>query len=194
MIRFGPIGPKPPELRGHVNYQQFTKCDRMIRVRVGHRVKNWLHTLKVLKSDAEWSQQNHDINRVALHVFPVHVAMRGESRFSEWAGAKRIQKSITFSGAKYPTESVVGRRTLFVLPAAWRIGGFVGLTVSTANPSAFLTAITFLLLGGLVAMDAKSSLHLTTALAGILSLLHGYLSGAGWASPALLPLHLSVSC
>lgn len=83
-----------------------------------------------------------------------------------------------------------GRRALFVLPAAWLVGGFAGLAAATANPSAALTAITFLLLGGLVAMDAKVSLRATTALAGLLGLFHGYLNGAGMGQPGIASLAL----
>jgi hydrogenase/urease accessory protein HupE len=90
-----------------------------------------------------------------------------------------------------------GRRALFVLPAAWLIGGLVGLAAATVNASALLTAITFLLLGGLVAMDANLSLRATTALAALVGLYHGYLNGTGMgqsgaASLALLGLVFAV--
>lgn len=89
------------------------------------------------------------------------------------------------------------RRALFVLPATWLVGGFAGLAAATANPSAVLIAITFVLLGGLVAMDAKLSLRATTALAGLLGLFHGYSNGTGMgetgsASVALLGLVFAV--
>jgi urease accessory protein len=71
-----------------------------------------------------------------------------------------------------------GRRALFVLPSAWLIGGLVGLSSTTsANP--ILTAISFLLLGGLVAADAQLSLRATTVIAAMLGLVQGYLNGAG---------------
>ncbi len=76
-----------------------------------------------------------------------------------------------------------GRRALFVLPAAWLMGGLAGLAAATVNPSAVLTAATFLLLGGMVAMDAKLSLRTTTALAALLGLYNGYLNGAGMGQP-----------
>jgi len=76
-----------------------------------------------------------------------------------------------------------GRRALFVLPAAWLMGGLAGLAAATVNASAVLTAITFLLLGGLVAMDAKLSLRATTALAALLGLYNGYLNGTGMGQP-----------
>ena len=72
-----------------------------------------------------------------------------------------------------------GRRTLFALPAAWLIGGLVGLAPLASNGNAIISALWFLLLGGLLAADAKLSLRVTTALAVLLGLYHGYLNGAG---------------
>ena len=90
-----------------------------------------------------------------------------------------------------------GRRALFVLPAAWLIGGLAGLAGAAMNASGVLTAVTFLLLGGLVAMDVKLSLRAITALAALLGLYHGYLNGAGMGQPgsasiALLGLTFAV--
>lgn len=90
-----------------------------------------------------------------------------------------------------------GRRALLVLPAAWLMGGLAGLAATTVNPSGVLAAATFLLLGGLVAMDAKLSLRATTALAALVGLYHGYLNGAGMGQPgtaavALLGLGFAV--
>jgi len=72
-----------------------------------------------------------------------------------------------------------GRRALFVLPSAWLLGGLLGLTASATNGSAVLSSMWFLLLGGLLAADAKLSLGVTTALATFLGLYHGYLNGTG---------------
>ena len=72
-----------------------------------------------------------------------------------------------------------GRRTLFVLPGAWLLGGLVGLAASASNGSAIVSAVWFLVMGGLLAADAKLSLRVTTALAALLGLYHGYLNGAG---------------
>ena len=89
-----------------------------------------------------------------------------------------------------------GRRALFVLPGAWLLGGFVGMAATTSRGSA-LTAISFLLLGGLLAADAALSLRATTVLAALVGLFHGYLNGAGMGQPgvgavALLGLVLAV--
>jgi hydrogenase/urease accessory protein HupE len=73
-----------------------------------------------------------------------------------------------------------GRRTLFVLPAAWLLGGLLGLATH-GGMSPVPTSISFVLLGGLVAADARLPLCAMTVLAGLLGLLHGYLNGAAMA-------------
>ena len=72
-----------------------------------------------------------------------------------------------------------GRRTLFALPGAWLLGGLAGLAASATNGNAFVSAAWFLAMGGLLALDAKLSLRMTTALAAMLGLYHGYLNGVG---------------
>jgi hydrogenase/urease accessory protein HupE len=49
----------------------------------------------------------------------------------------------------------------------------------------FLTAISFLFLGGLVAADTQLSLRATTVIAAMLGLVHGYLNGAGMGQPGV---------
>ena len=90
-----------------------------------------------------------------------------------------------------------GRRALFTLPVAWLLGGLAGLSAMTANPHPFVAAAWFLLLGGLLAADAKVSLRVTTALAALLGIYHGYLNGTGMgqfetAAVALLGLVFAV--
>jgi hydrogenase/urease accessory protein HupE len=72
-----------------------------------------------------------------------------------------------------------GRRALFTLPIAWLLGGLAGLSAMTMRPHPLIAAAWFLLLGGLLAADAKVSLRLATALAALLGLYHGYLNGVG---------------
>ena len=72
-----------------------------------------------------------------------------------------------------------GRRALFVLPSAWLLGGLAGLAASTSNGSSIVSALWFLGMGGLLALDAKLSLRVITAIAALLGLYHGYLNGAG---------------
>ena len=90
-----------------------------------------------------------------------------------------------------------GRRALFTLPIAWLLGGLFGISAAAKNGNAFVAAAWFLLLGGLLAADAKLSLRMTTALAALLGLYHGYLNGTGMgqfetASVALLGLVFGV--
>jgi hydrogenase/urease accessory protein HupE len=75
-----------------------------------------------------------------------------------------------------------GRRVLFVLPAAWLLGGVIGLTVQ-GGVSSIWASLSFVILGGLVAADARLPLGATTALAGLLGLGHGYLNGSTLAEP-----------
>ena len=76
-----------------------------------------------------------------------------------------------------------GRRALFVMPVAWFVGGVLGASSAAANVHPIVAASWFLLLGGLLAADAKLSLRVTTALAAFLGLYHGYLNGAGIGQP-----------
>ena len=72
-----------------------------------------------------------------------------------------------------------GRSAMFTLPLAWLSGYLIGLsaTVGAANP--FVSAFGLLLVGVLVATDAKLSLLATTALVAIVGLVHGYFNGTG---------------
>lgn len=79
---------------------------------------------------------------------------------------------------------VHGRRALFVLPAAWMVGGIVGLAVH-GRVSLALMPLSFVLLGGLVAADVRLSVSVMTALAALLGLGHGYLDGATMDQPGL---------
>jgi urease accessory protein len=74
------------------------------------------------------------------------------------------------------------RSALFALPGAWLVGGLLGLMASAANGSAVVSAMGFLVLGGLVASDAKLPRTVTTTLATALGLYHGYLNGTGMGS------------
>ena len=90
-----------------------------------------------------------------------------------------------------------GRRALFTIPTAWLLGGLAGISAAAKNGNAFVAAAWFLFLGGLLAADAKLSLRMTTALAALLGVYHGYLNGTGMgqfgtASVALLGLVFGV--
>ncbi len=70
-----------------------------------------------------------------------------------------------------------GRRTMFLLPFAWFIGGLAGSAVNAAI-SFPVSAVSFLILGGLVATDFFLPGAAVTILAVALGLVHGFLNGA----------------
>jgi hydrogenase/urease accessory protein HupE len=73
--------------------------------------------------------------------------------------------------------AVVGRRTMFLLPVAWFAGGLAGSLLSTVTALP-IPAISFLILGGLVAADLCMPAAAVTGLAIALGLVHGLLNGA----------------
>jgi urease accessory protein len=74
------------------------------------------------------------------------------------------------------------RRALFVLPAAWVLGGLAGLATRTLLLPGTLTVASFLVLGILTAADRRLSPAVVTGLAAALGLLHGWLNGTGIAA------------
>ena len=72
-----------------------------------------------------------------------------------------------------------GRRALLVLPCAWLLGSFVGLLALLPQSNAWLPATWLLALGLLVALDTKLPLAATTAIAGLLGVMHGFANGSG---------------
>jgi hydrogenase/urease accessory protein HupE len=87
--------------------------------------------------------------------------------------------------------SRAGRLALFALPVAWLAGGLVGLAVPTIHSATALTTVSFLVLGGLVAAEARLGPEWVTALAVLLGLLHGYQNGAAMAQARLGALGLA---
>ncbi len=77
-----------------------------------------------------------------------------------------------------------GRRVLFVLPAAWLAGGLAGLVLGWSAPLA-TTALSFVVLGGLVAADRPMTERAGTALAVVLGLLHGQMNGVEMAAAGI---------
>jgi hydrogenase/urease accessory protein HupE len=73
--------------------------------------------------------------------------------------------------------AIAGRRAMYMLPIAWFVGGLAGSAVNipTAIP---IPAISFLILGGLVAADLTMPAAAITGLALALGLVHGFLNGA----------------
>lgn len=70
-----------------------------------------------------------------------------------------------------------GRRAMFLLPVAWFIAGLAGLLFNSL-PSFPIPALSFLLLGALVAADLRMGGNAVAALAVGFGLIHGFLNGA----------------
>ena len=69
-----------------------------------------------------------------------------------------------------------GRRALFVLPLAWFAGGLLGVNLE-GLPTLPVPAVSFLILGVLVAADLKLSQRLFTAIVVVVGFVHGVLNG-----------------
>ena len=69
-----------------------------------------------------------------------------------------------------------GRRALFVLPLAWFAGGILGVIIE-GLPTFPVAAISFLILGVLIAADLNLSQKLFTAVVVVVGLVHGVLNG-----------------
>jgi hydrogenase/urease accessory protein HupE len=70
-----------------------------------------------------------------------------------------------------------GRHAMFLLPVAWLAGGLLGLQISAA-PAFPVPALSFLILGALVAADLRLPANGVAVLAVVLGLVHGVLNGA----------------
>ena len=82
-----------------------------------------------------------------------------------------------------------GRYAMFMLPLAWLLGGLVGLNLDL-DVTIPVPALSFLLLGGLIAADAKMPDQLIGPMTAMIGLVHGVLNGlvlkSGPGGPALL--------
>jgi hydrogenase/urease accessory protein HupE len=72
-----------------------------------------------------------------------------------------------------------GRSAMFVLPAAWLGAALVGSTLHAVESSTVASALWLLLLGGLLAADAKLSARGVAVLAAGAGAYHGFLNGSG---------------
>jgi urease accessory protein len=77
----------------------------------------------------------------------------------------------------------VARRALLLVPATWLAGGIAG-AILPIRDTPWLGAVTFLALGGLVALDAKLTATTFTGVAVVVATLHGALGGTGMPATA----------
>ena len=82
------------------------------------------------------------------------------------------------------------RRTLLVLPVAWLAAGLAGFWVGGGDLP-LLPALSFLVLGLLVAVGRPLPLAVVMAIAAAVGLLHGALNGSGLAEARREPLALA---
>ena len=88
-------------------------------------------------------------------------------------------------GARY------GRWLLALLPAAWLVGGLGGLTFPITASLGWVTGLSFLLAGALVAADRNLPLPLLGTLVAIIGAVNGFLTGAGFAQTPAAALTLT---
>lgn len=75
--------------------------------------------------------------------------------------------------------AAAGRRTMFLLPLAWFAGGIAGSMVKSV-PALPTAALSFLILGSLVAADLRMPENAVSAFAVIIGLVHGFFNGAAF--------------
>lgn len=85
--------------------------------------------------------------------------------------------------------AISGRRAMFLLPVAWIAGGIAGAMLNIPNVLP-IPAISFLILGGLIAADLCMPAYAVTGLVILIGLVHGFFNGAalkdGPGTPGLL--------
>lgn len=69
-----------------------------------------------------------------------------------------------------------GRISLFFFPLAWLIGGFAGLLVN-GEPTFALSALSFLILGALIASDLRLPENVIATLVVLVGIMHGFFNG-----------------
>lgn len=73
--------------------------------------------------------------------------------------------------------AISGRMAMFLLPVAWIAGGIAGSMLNILNVLP-IPAISFLILGGLIAADLCMPAYAVTGLVILIGLVHGFLNGA----------------
>jgi hydrogenase/urease accessory protein HupE len=75
-----------------------------------------------------------------------------------------------------------GRLTVILLPLAWLLAGLIGLNLPDTPVPGWLSVLSLVVLGGLVAADLKLPPFALAALAGLYGALQGLLGGAALAA------------
>jgi urease accessory protein len=122
---------------------------------------------------------------IALRPVPVYAHLNSTGLGPIYDGAAHVMLSpedlipacaiALLAGLRGPSHS---RVVLAALPVSWLLGGVAGMTIGHVS-SDVGTVLSFLLLGVLVAMDAKVSLRMLATLTVMLGLVHGYVNGIG---------------
>jgi hydrogenase/urease accessory protein HupE len=84
-----------------------------------------------------------------------------------------------------------GRLTVIALPLSWFVAGLVGLNLPVTIDLPWLSILSFLVLGVLVAIDPKLHPKTVALLAAMFGTIHGLLNGAALAAIGAGPLALS---
>jgi len=71
-----------------------------------------------------------------------------------------------------------GRLTVIALPIAWLLGGVIGVNLQAAADLPWLSTLSFMILGILVAVDVRLRPVAVATLAGVYGALHGLLNGS----------------
>jgi urease accessory protein len=80
--------------------------------------------------------------------------------------------------------AAVGRAFLALLPLAWLAGGEIGLAFPSSVSLEWVSALCFLLVGGLVAADRNLSLSEVGPLCAVIGAFQGYLTGSALSTTA----------
>jgi len=83
-----------------------------------------------------------------------------------------------------------GRLTIIVLPAAWFLSGLVGLNLIGTLELPWLSVISFVILGVMVALDPKFHPVAVASMAGLFGIIHGMLNGSALAAIGAGPMAL----
>ncbi|MCJ7555663.1 MAG: HupE/UreJ family protein [Gammaproteobacteria bacterium] len=83
-----------------------------------------------------------------------------------------------------------GRLTMITLPSTWAAGGLIGLNVPLYIDLPWLSVLSFVVLGALVAFDPKLPPAAVASLAGLYGALHGLLNGSALGAIGAGPLSL----